>query len=270
MKRKLGINTDCLHELMDEISTLQLAHRIGFETFTTGQTELRAVAAMRAKADELGMEFPYLHAPFGGVNGMWTEGDAYRTVYDGMLEALDSAAACGVPAVIIHVSSGWQPPAVNDLGLARYDALVDHAAKVGVIVAFENLRKVGNLACLMDRYENLKHVRFCYDCGHEHCYTKTVSCLDIFTDKLIATHIHDNMGRPFEDKTTDRDSHWLPFDGSFNYHRMMRKLDAYGYCGPLMLEVYRHSRQDYQAMTAEAFLSTCYERIVRISQMEHL
>lgn len=270
MKRKLGINTDCLTGLLDEISTLNLAHEIGFEAITTGSIEIGAVSALKEKADALGMDFSFLHSPFGGINNMWMEGDAYLTVYNGIIQAIDSAAACDVQSVVVHASSGWKAPAVNDLGLSRYDSLVEYASSKGVTIAFENLRVVGNLACLADRYEDRPNVRFCYDCGHEHCYTKTVSWLDIFTNRLVATHIHDNLSRPLYDKSTDPDFHWLPFDGSFNYHEMMKKLDKYEYAGPLVLEVFRGAREDYKALSAEEFLRTSYDRIKRISELNNL
>ena len=270
MKRKLGINTDCIRGLHDEVATLELAHKIGFEVLTTSQIKIGEVSALKKKADELGMEFPFLHSPFGGINNMWLEGDAYRTVYDGIIESIDSAAACDVSSVVLHVSSGWQAPAVNDLGLSRYDALVEYASNKGVTLAFENLRMLGNLACLIDRYEHEENVRFCYDCGHEHCYTKTINWIDIFTKKIVATHIHDNHGRPFDDKITDRDAHLLPFDGTFDYHQMMSKLDRYGYAGPLVLEVFHSSREDYKMLTAEEFLMTSYDRLKRISELNNL
>ena len=267
MKRKLGINTDCLRGLLDEISTLRLAKSIGFEAFFTGETELDKVSELKEEADKLDMEFSFIHASFSGINNMWIEGDAYLTIYNDMTAAIDSASSCGVPAVIIHVSSGWNAPPVNDIGLSRFDALVNYAAEKNVIIAFENLRMVGNLAYLKDRYEKNPFVRYCYDCGHAHCYTNPVEWLDIFTDKLIATHIHDNMSRPLNDKSSDPDLHLLPFDGTFNYHQMMRKLDEYNYSGTLMLEVFRGARDDYKKLSAEAFLSTCYDRISRISKL---
>ena len=267
MKRKLGINTDCLRGLTDELTTMALAREIGFESITTDSTERARVCALKERAVSLGMDFPFLHAPFRGINAMWEAGDGYLGIYSGMLEAIDSAASAGVPAVITHVSSGWQAPPVCDTGLSRYDALVDYAEGKGVILAFENLRMVGNLACLVDRYEKRDAVRFCLDFGHEHCYTKTVQWMDIFTNRLYATHIHDNMGRPFDDKVTDRDTHWLPFDGSFNYHEMMAKLNKYGYRGPLMLEVYRTARENYGTLSAEEFMATAYDRIRRISAL---
>lgn len=267
MNRKSGINTDCLYGLLDEVETLRLAKSIGFEAFTTGIIDLREVSELKDEAEKLGMDFPFLHAPFSGINNMWIDGDAYKTIFGGMTKAIDSASACGVPAVVVHVSSGWNAPHVNDLGLSRFDALIDYAENKNVIVAFENLRMVGNLTCLMDRYEKNPFVRYCYDCGHAHCYTNPVEWLDIFTDKLIATHIHDNMSRPLGDKSTDPDSHWLPFDGTFNYHEMMRKLNKYGYSGPLVLEVFRGAREDYKKLSPEQFMTTCYDRIIRMSNL---
>ena len=170
---------------------------------------------------------------------MWMPGLGYLTMFNAMKESIDSATENGIPMVITHVSSGWNPPQVNDLGLSRYDEIVLYAKERGITVAFENLRLVGNLACLVDRYEKMDNVKYCFDCGHEHCYTKTIKWMDIFTTKTCCTHIHDNMGRPFDDKVNDYDAHLLPFDGTY----------------------------DYEQMSHEDFLATCYERIKKISMM---
>lgn len=263
MKRKLGIICDCIHGA-DPVLMLDKIKAAGFDSFFTGCIDYDTVKALKDKGDALGLDFEFIHAPFKNINSMWLEGDEYLEVYNGMLETIDSAAACGVPIIIAHVSSGWKAPEITETGLSRFDTLVDYAEKKGVIIAFENLRKVGNLAYFADRYEERDCVRFCYDNGHEHCYTKTVCWMDIFTYKVVATHIHDNMGRGRE-KVGDPDTHMLPFDGNFDYSAMMRKLDEYEFEGALMLEVFNHTV--YQSMTADEFLSTCYDRIKKISEM---
>jgi sugar phosphate isomerase/epimerase len=265
MKRKLGILANCLYGV-SALAALEKIKDAGFETFFTDEYRYADVAPIKERADALGLEYEFIHAPFHSINEMWKPGVGYLTVFDYMKESIDTAAACDVPAVITHVSSGWNAPQVNDLGLARYDELVIYAREKGVTLAFENLRMLGNLACLVDRYESLSHVRFCFDCGHEHCYTKTVKLMDVFTNRVCCTHIHDNHGRPFDDKVNDHDEHLLPFDGTYDYEQMMRKLDEYGYAGSLMLEV-AQNREEYRRMTHEAFLSTCYERIRRISEL---
>ena len=236
MKRKLGVNIDCIGDGFDEVRTLELAHQTGFEVFTGSKRPVEMMARIKEKAVELGMEFPFLHSPYSGINNLWLEGDDYRTIFEGIIESVDIAATFEIGAVVTHVSSGWQAPPVNDLGLSRFDALVEYANKKDITLAFENLRMVGNLAYLIDRYEHCDNVRFCFDCGHEHCYTKTVPWIDIFTNKIIATHIHDNMSRPFGDKSTDPDSHWLPFDGTYNYHEMMLSLISMDMRGRLCLK----------------------------------
>jgi sugar phosphate isomerase/epimerase len=228
MKRKLGINIDCIGGGFEELRTLEIAHETGFEAFTGSKRSIEEMSAIKEKAVEYGMDFPFLHSPYSGINNLWLEGDGYRAIFDGITESVDVAAACEVGAVVTHVSSGWQAPHVNDLGLSRFDALVEYAAKKGVTLAFENLRMVGNLACLVDRYEHVDNVRFCYDCGHEPCYTKTVRWMDIFKRKMVTTHIHDNFG------TTD--AHTLPFYGSIDWESVMKALADIGYRGNLNYE----------------------------------
>ena len=266
MERKLGINAECLKGV-SEFDALPLIKAAGFDTFFTGAYRRDgSVSKIRKRADELGLTYEFIHAPFAGINEMWMPGLGYLTMFNAMKESIDSAAENDIPMVITHVSSGWNPPQVNDLGLSRYDEIVLYAKERGVTVAFENLRLVGNLACLVDRYEKMDNVKYCFDCGHEHCYTKTIKWMDIFTTKTCCTHIHDNMGRPFDDKVNDYDAHLLPFDGTYDYEQMMRKLDEYGYTGSLMLEVTQY-RPQYEQMSHEDFLATCYERIKKISMM---
>ena len=265
LKRKFGINANCLAE-RSQLDALEPIKQAGFSSVFLETYENDEVATIKRKADALGLAVSFIHAPFYGINAMWLPGDDYLELYHKMQQTIDSAANNGIPAVVLHISSGWQPPALNDLGLSRFDALVAYGKNRGVILALENLRLTGNMAYFVDRYEKESHVQFCYDCGHEHCYTKTVRWMDIFTTRVFCTHIHDNPGRSFEDKVSDFDWHLLPFDGTCDYSRMMRDLDAYGYRGDLTLEVFQ-KKPAYEKWTVETFLRECYQRIERISQI---
>lgn len=264
MNRKLGINVGCVRGL-SQMENLELIHNAGFEAFFTGAQGQDTIAALMEKANEYGMVFETIHAPFSGINSMWVPGMEYVDVYKGMKHSIDLAAKNGVPAVVMHVSGGWVAPGINDLGLQRFDELVFYAAEKGVTIAFENLRQIGNLSYFSERYEKFDNVRFCYDFGHEHCYTKTVQWMDVFCHKLLCTHIHDNHGRTFE-KVGSPDIHLLPFDGNCNYQRCIDKLDEYGYAGPLTLEV-DNGNDKYPDLSPEQFVATCYERLQRIAAL---
>lgn len=263
MNRKLGIDNHCFCEV-SPIDALDLIKDAGFDCFFDTMRPLDEMFAIKDRGEKLGLEFEFIHAPFKGINSLLAPGMGYLELYLKLKECIDYAAAIDVRTIILHVSSGWNPPELSDIGLSRFDSLVEYAYTKGVTIAFENLRMVGNLAYLADRYENTPNVKFCYDIGHEHCYTKYVCMMDIFRERMVATHIHDNYGRG-HDRTGSPDIHLLPFDGNIDYTKVMRKLDEYNYTGSLMLEVFQGSTIEYRNMSPEDFIATAYDRIKRIS-----
>lgn len=263
MRRKLGINIDCIAD-EDPVNTLIKAKELGFNAFFTPLYSLEKTIEIKKKADELEMDFEFIHAPFEKVNDMWKTEDGECLPYDNYITSVDVASKAGVKAIIVHVSSGWTCPEICDKGLERFDKVVRYAKEKGVIIAIENLRKVGNFAYMMDRYENCDNVKFCYDLGHEHCYTATVDLMDICGKKAICTHVHDNRGRDKNDWYANYDEHKLPFDGSIDYQHVVNKLDEYEYTGSIMLEVFSVI---YPEMSADEFMKTAFERAVKIERL---
>lgn len=263
MRRKLGINIDCIPN-QDPVQTLIKAKQLGFHSFFTPLYSLEKTIEIKNKADELGMDFEFIHAPFEKINDMWNAQLCECTPYDNYIKSIDVASASGVKAIIVHLSSGWNSPEICDKGLERFDKIVDYAKDKGVIIAIENLRRKGNFAYMMDRYENRENVKFCYDVGHEHCYTATVDVMDICGERAIFTHVHDNRGRDKDDWYANYDEHKLPFDGNINYQHVIDKLDQYEYSGSIMLEVFMSV---YPQMTADEFMQTAYDRAVKIEAL---
>lgn len=264
MKRKLGINSDCCRGF-PETEMLGMIRDAGFETVFTGAWLPGEVEPLRKGCDRQGLDLEFIHAPFKGINQMWLA-EEDPEIFKNLLLSVDTASDNGIPILVTHISSTWKPPEINPVGQARFDRLVEHAKEKNVMIAFENLRVVGNVAYFGDRYYDEKHVRFCYDCGHEHCFTRTVPWMDIFAERVVTTHIHDNFGIGKERKA-GTDLHLLPFDGDFDYTRMIRKLDEYEYTGTLMLEVCNDTRVDYEKLTPREFLGTAYQRVKRISEL---
>ena len=270
-KRKLGIIADCIIE-KDPVSTLELIKEAGFDCFFTHYTDEKIVAALKAKADQLGLEFEFIHGPYHGCNVMWEEGDAYRPFLDDILRTIRICAKYKIPTIIVHVSSGWTPPPVTEFGLQRFDELVGVAKQFGITVAFENLRRLDNLSIVLERYKTYDNVAFCYDVGHEHCYTKTVHFLDYFADRVLCTHIHDNLGFEGNPHGND-DMHVLPFDGDIDFASVMQGLNDAKYSGSLMLEAFNGSpyKEDgfslYEHLSPREFVALAYARVKTLSEM---
>lgn len=263
MRRKLGINIDCITN-QDPVETLIKAKEIGFHSFFTLLCSFEKTMEIKAKADEIGMKYEFIHAPFEKVNDMWSKEEIQCLPYDNYIKSIDVASKAKVPAIIMHLSSGWDIPEICYKGLERFDKVVKHAKEKGVIIAIENLRLKENFAYMMDRYEKEENVKFCYDVGHEHCYTPMVDVMDICGERAIFTHVHDNRGRDKNDWYANYDEHKLPFDGSIDYKHVVEKLDQYNYTGPIMLEVFN---KVYPEMSDDEFLQTAYNRAVKIEKL---
>ena len=273
MERKLGIFAECLRGV-SATEALPLLKKAGFTCYSTHRYEddLKELVEI---GNELGIECDSVHAPFRFTdtycNDMWKDCAGFEKMNESYLRSIDSAAECGVPYVVIHFMANLKIPKISDMGLARFDAIVDYAKQKGVTVAFENMIRVGPLAYAVDRYENHPNVAYCYDFGHAHCYSgyaydPDIEWLDIMQDRVVTTHVHDNNGF-IPNADYEMDFHMVPFDGNLDYQKVMKKLDEYNYRGALVMEISNGRHLD---MPHDEFLSMCYERIKRISDMSRL
>lgn len=266
IKRPFGIYAGCLKDVR-EIDALPLLRETGFERFFTMWRGDEHLAALVEKGRELGMLCESVHALFPAVNSIWqADNEDFYHLDRITRETIAAAGKNGVPYVVLHLSSGWTPPNVCDLGLARIHSWVECAKKHSVKLAFENLRALSHLAVLAAVYRNDPDVGFCFDFGHEHCFTKTIDWMHVFEDQVLCTHIHDNFSRGEKD-ASKVDRHLLPFDGTCDYPRVMSRLDEYGYTGSLTLEIHNSSSPDYLAMSHRDFLSTAYARLEKLAEL---
>lgn len=274
MERKLGIFAECLRGVKGT-DALPLIKKAGFNSFETGRFRRESVKEIIEVGNDLGLICDAIHAPFifddAYCNDMWKGGEKYLKMYNSYMETIDSASEFGIPHIVIHFMGNLKTPLICDEGLKRFDEVVAYAQEKGVIIAFENLIRVGALAIAADRYEGNPNVGFCYDFGHAHCYSgyayaKDLDWVDILQDRIVTTHIHDNEGF-IEGFKGELDFHRIPFDGNLDYKKVMKKMDKYGYRGALILEVSNGRHLD---MPHDEFLSMCYERLKRISDYSEL
>ena len=255
--RKIGINLYArkdlaMAEYIDHIKNL------GFDTVFAAQRPIPVMVEAAELLAKVGMCFETVHAPFKGANNIWLEGEAGDAWLKILLDSVDACDAVGAPISVVHLSSGQNPPCINELGLARFTKLVDYAASKNVSIAFENTRKIGLLGWALDVFEEAENVGFCFDTGHEACYTPGKELLPVFGDRLICTHIHDNNKL--------QDQHYLPFDGQIDFERVMSQMKKCGYEGSLMLEV-SGTKPIYDDITDEEFFDRAAKAIKRLRDM---
>ena len=267
MKRKLGIVCDCVKAL-DPVDTLDLLKDVGFDCFFSDKYDIKSVSALKNKAEKIGLDYQFIHSPYSPVNEMWTEGDGYLETVNLTKESIDSASSCSVEGVIMHVSSGWEPPKMCTRGFERFDIVVEHAVKRNVLLAFENLRRPEYLEALLDRYKDVKTVVFCYDCGHEHCFSPEINIMQNFGKRIKYTHFHDNFGKGYFEGNND--IHLLPFDGNKDFQAVIDSLDDFNYTGSIMLETFDapHGHGGYEnPLKGEAFVKEAFKRAKKLNEL---
>ena len=260
--RKIGICLGAVGEMPIE-ERVQRYASLGFNTIFTGvkETESEQVALAELFAKN-GLEYETLHAPFGHINDIWLDCEGGEQMLSELIKSVDHCKAAGVPILVVHLSSGLTPPSITDLGQARFSRLMEHAEKNGVMIAYENQRMLGNISWAFEQFADSPSLGFCWDCGHENCFTIGRQYMPIFGNKLICTHIHDNSGK------FNADLHMLPFDGKFDFDRFARQINESGYKGSLMLEIMKnHSKGFYDGITEDEYLERAAKAIKKLRTM---
>lgn len=234
-KHKLGVSYSPYPFNGNAEEGFRLFSSIGFDTTFTmfnpekGASEISAYAKL---ADRCGIAIDSLHAPFHRINDMWSEdvmtGDSCLRE---LCDCIEACASFGIPTAVVHLSSGENAPYINDIGHSRFDRLIECAVKNGVVVAFENQRKIANLAFVLELYRDVPQVGFCWDVGHEACFARGIEFMPLFGDRLVYTHIHDNFA------VHNEDSHLIPFDGALDFEKAARHIKRSPYNGSLTLEL---------------------------------
>ncbi len=257
--RKIGINFQNTDELTSE-QQVQLLAELGVQGTFTGMREVEEQERLANLFAKYNIAYENLHAPFRPINDIWLDSEVGENVYQGLIECVERCAQFSIPTMVIHMSSGNTPPPVTDLGRMRYEGIIEHAAKKNVVLAFENLRKLSHLAWVFETFQDHDTVKFCWDSGHQQCYTPNIPFMKLYGDKLQALHLHDNYGILYQD------DHLLPFDGVGNFDEISKAIKESGYEGTIMLEVARGNHERYQIPIRE-YLEQAAEKVKRLVKM---
>ncbi len=247
-----------MHERID------LIKKTGFESVMVWAQDEDLEEVVKYSREQ-GLYVSNAHLPFNNgelrINTIWEEGSAGDLLTDELCRLVKRCGEISIPAAVFHVSSSFTPPPFNMLGIERIRRVVKVGEESGVDIAFENLRRIDYLQYVYDNITSPR-AKFCYDCGHHNYLCPETNLLEMFGDRLVAVHLHDNFG--------DYDWHMIPFDGKVDFESVARGLAKAGYEGPVSLEVHQEVHERYKDYTLEQYITEAYESAVRLKEkIEH-
>ena len=201
---------------------------IGFCAISPGCELKSALRAVVSQARLRDMTLQSLHGPLRGMPAMWShDPEVAAPLLREIMDALEDCARFEIPLLVLHPWNGVEYTfRQEDLCFAHYDALVSRAEKLGICIALENLEGPEYLCALLDRYKGSNAVGFCWDSGHERCYTPGWDPLARYGHRLVMTHLNDNLGVSDPEghlQGTD-DLHLLPFHGTLDWNDTVLRL----------------------------------------------
>lgn len=271
---KLGLGTSAQFGIGVE-EQLTLFKQIGFESFFTGWSE--RIKGYREVAERLGLEYRSVHAPFTNAANIWRDGEVGDRSVEELLRCVEDCAEAEVPVLVVHTYIGFAPSeGPTQSGIENFRRIVEAAALKNVKIAFENTEGEEYLDALMRAFGSYENVGFCWDTGHELCYNKGKDMMALYGERLLCTHLNDNLGiRNFNGEITWRDDlHLLPFDGITDWNDVARRLNRSDYQGTLTFELCKKSKDGrfdndkYDRMKLEEYLTEAYARACRVATLK--
>ncbi len=265
-------------DLSDEEQVV-LFKEMGFDGFFINWTKDTDVKKIREVADECGMIFQSIHAPFYKVaDVMWEGGEAAEGAIKTLIACAKDCADNDVPVMVCHAFIGFDRDDIepNSAGVENYRRVVDTAKELGVKIAFENTEGEEYLAVLMDAFQDYDNVGFCWDTGHEIIYNHSKDMMALYGDRIFGTHINDNLGTSdYNGKIfwTD-DLHLLPFDGVADWQSIVHRLNRHQYYGELTFELNKHSKPNrhendvYAKMSMEEYVCEAFKRACKVAMLK--
>ena len=196
------------------------------------------IKAVSALSREYGVELWSYHlpfSPFSRINPASLDADVRAFTAEYFEKLMKAAADEGISRFVAHASGEPIAPADREASMAyameSLDALAEKAAKMGAVIAVEDLPRscLGNCSGDMLRLISANDkLRVCFDTNHllgeDHA-----SFMEKTARYYITTHISDY------DFANER--HWLPGEGKIDWPLVIDGLKKAGYEGVWMYEI---------------------------------
>ena len=261
---------------LTNLEQIDLFQKIGFNGFFVNWDENTDLMEIRRHADETGMYFQSVHAPFAKMDRLWYPDEFTEPTVQRLLSCLEACKTAKVPIMVLHAFITFTRNEATPEGIANFRRVVDAARDSGVKLAFENTEGEAYLYALMDAFRDEPHVGFCWDTGHEMCYNYHRDLMADFGERLLCTHLNDNLGilDPAGSITFHDDLHMLPFDGVADWQDITARLNRWNFDGPLTFELKWPTNLNhgdhaiYGEMDITGYLTHAYIRACKVAALK--
>ena len=271
---KIGISLEYNYNITD-IELVSVLSNIGFDAISPVWVNDKRLPLLVEHARSAGLIIQSLHAPYGRSADMWSEDkEKADAAINELSQALDDCKSLNIPMLVCHAWIGFgYTQKVNTIGLDNFRIIVDKAKNLGISIAFENTEGEEFLLALLGHFNDYDNVGFCWDSGHEICFNRSADLLAMVGNRLIMTHLNDNLGisDPNGKIYWTDDLHLLPYDGVSDWEYNVRRLKK---CPELKIINFelttkskpgRHENDKYNEMSIEDYFSEVYKRAKRIA-----
>ncbi len=168
-----------------------------------------------------------LHSRYNRVElpHFWLDDKIGKRVEKNLVKDVKLAHKFGFTCVVAHMKGQ-----TSELGMERLKRILKVCERLNVPLALENLSS--NQKTLEDIFKNIQndYLKFCWDVGHNHGFTPEIDFAEIYKDKLVAVHLHDNLGANVpDDKYNEIGYNVLyPAGEGRTYNPDMHTLNKYG------------------------------------------
>ena len=246
---KMGINIGFGYEISSE-ERFFLIREAGFDTVSLDFEQefeplLGSPESQVKLAEQYGLTVESAHLTGVNMTSIWTDGTAAELVTQRLIDELKLINTVGVPTGVAHVTWGMTaPPEPNGHALNRFRRAAETAERYNVKLALENSVFAEHVHYLLENIQS-EHVGFCYDSGHENCFTPKENYLEKYGNRLFTMHLHDNNGLC--------DSHTFPFCGTINWPEKVALLRRSAISDCLFLEIGYQPNENPESLLTKAY-----------------
>ena len=232
-----NIGFDALDFPMKEITSL-----LGKDTDIEWK---RCIERVKADAEDFKIYFEVCHLPFTIWDRISHDDNLVEEFEHILLASVDAAKALGVKYAVLHPNTVPVPrkdyceKAEFETVIKHLSPIADHAKKLGVALAVENLGlyqanselyRYCQSASEVCQVADTLGIGVCWDFGHANISNAVQSKeLSVVGKRLLGLHVNDNMGLT--------DDHIPPFSGTVDWKDAMSGLKQIGFDGLLNYEI---------------------------------